>query len=245
MRGSLSKITLEFTKTLSFLEMKNFTSRYLKQHATGTLPMIATQKGTSNDGHTWRVKTWLKRSRHRQTFLIFWNPNASSGQIPRPLSDWKSLHLPWRDAQASPQTTPGADVFNNNVVRVATIKSWETEFVGSHVTVLHDTLCNYMTKASLYARVMSHVQSSGTGKSRAHDELAKRLLYIPLNLAGPLATSMPPLSAYSSCFAHVFCFTFPPRDLKLEHCLFQKTLAASSWRQTVLGQYGCLRVLRT
>ena len=102
---------------------------------------------------------------------------------------------------------PGADVFNNNVVRIATIKSWETEFVGSHVTVLHDTLCNYVTEASLYARVVSHVQSSGTGKSRAHDELAKRLLYIPLNLAGPLATSMPPLSAYSSCLAHVSCFS--------------------------------------
>ncbi|KAI0302586.1 hypothetical protein BC826DRAFT_422138 [Russula brevipes] len=45
---------------------------------------------------------------------------------------------------------------------------------------------------NLYARVVSHVQSSGTGKSRAHDELAKGIFYIPLNLAAPGTTTYPP-----------------------------------------------------
>ena len=33
-----------------------------------------------------------------------------------------------------------------------------------------------------YARYASFVQSSGTGKSRMNDELAKTLLYLPVNL---------------------------------------------------------------
>ncbi len=107
------------------------------------------------------------------------------------------------------------DVLDNNLACVATVKSWETEYLGSHATVLHGILSQYVTEtsSSLYARVVPHVQSSGTGKSRAHDELAKRVLYIPLNLAGWYAARMLLLSTYSSPFAHVACvLAFPPRD---------------------------------
>ena len=61
--------------------------------------------------------------------------------------------------------------------------------------MLHSILRHYMLAATadLYARVVPHVQSSGTGKSRAHDELAKHILYIPLNLASQGANStLPP-----------------------------------------------------
>lgn len=34
-----------------------------------------------------------------------------------------------------------------------------------------------------YARYATFTQSSGTGKSRMNDELAKSVLYIPINLA--------------------------------------------------------------
>ncbi|KAK2459288.1 hypothetical protein APHAL10511_008709 [Amanita phalloides] len=74
----------------------------------------------------------------------------------------------------------------------ATVKSWDSKFVGDISTALHGILHAYMNRTGLYARVVPHVQSSGTGKSRAHDELAKRVLYIPLNLAGPHATTYPP-----------------------------------------------------
>ncbi|KAK2467680.1 hypothetical protein APHAL10511_000274 [Amanita phalloides] len=74
----------------------------------------------------------------------------------------------------------------------ATVKSWDSTFVGDISTALHGILNEYMKRTRLYVHAVSHVQSSGTGKSRAHDELAKRVLYIPLNLAGPLATTYPP-----------------------------------------------------
>ena len=86
---------------------------------------------------------------------------------------------------------PDAGVFDNSIARIATVKSWDKEFRGDLSTVLRGILRHYMTiGTSLYAPVVPHVQSSGTGKSRTHDELAKRILYIPLNLASSDATSM-------------------------------------------------------
>jgi len=90
-----------------------------------------------------------------------------------------------------PRPAPDADVFDNDVARIATVKSWDKEFRGDLSTVLRGILRHYMTiGTSLYASVVPHVQSSGTGKSRTHDELAKRIFYIPLNLANSDATSM-------------------------------------------------------
>ena len=73
-----------------------------------------------------------------------------------------------------------------------------------------------MSVESLYCRLVPHVQSSGTGKSRTHDELAKHIFYIPLNLAAKGATSMLQLSSYYSRFTHVACLAYPPRDPKVE-----------------------------
>jgi len=86
------------------------------------------------------------------------------------------------------------------------MKSWDSKFVGDISTSLHGILREYMKRDGLYARVVSHVQSSGTGKSRAHDELAKRVLYIPLNLAGPNATSTLPGHVILS-LAHFVCLS--------------------------------------
>jgi hypothetical protein len=83
---------------------------------------------------------------------------------------------------------------------LATVKSWDKEFVGDISTRLLGILRFYMNHhtPTLYARVVPHVQSSGTGKSRAHDELAKYVLYIPLNLAGSDTACMLPLCALLS-----------------------------------------------
>jgi hypothetical protein len=91
-------------------------------------------------------------------------------------------------------------LFGNNIVHIATVDSWDAKFVGNIPMILHGILRHHMTTMDPqpYARVVSHVQSSGTGKSRAHDELAKSIFYIPLNLAPPGQTSMHPLSAYSA-----------------------------------------------
>ena len=72
---------------------------------------------------------------------------------------------------------------------------------------MRSILRHYMTVSNLYCLAVPHVQSSGTGKSRTHDELAKSIFYIPLNLAGVGATSMSPLSSYSSCFTDAACFS--------------------------------------
>ena len=95
----------------------------------------------------------------------------------------------------------------NGVARIATVKSWDKEFVGDITSALHDILRHYMTVTDLYCRAVPHVQSSGTGKSRTHDELAKRIFYIPLNLAAAGSTSMLTLCAYSSRLTHVASFS--------------------------------------
>ncbi|KAI0310213.1 hypothetical protein OF83DRAFT_1272611 [Amylostereum chailletii] len=43
-----------------------------------------------------------------------------------------------------------------------------------------------------YAIVIAHVQSSGTGKSRMHDELAKHIVYVPICLASHSQSAYPP-----------------------------------------------------
>ena len=66
---------------------------------------------------------------------------------------------------------------------LVTIDSWNGKFVGASANLIELILNDYMKATVHYARYVAHVQSSGTGKSRVHDELAKRILYIPINLA--------------------------------------------------------------
>ncbi|KAI0308934.1 hypothetical protein OF83DRAFT_138866 [Amylostereum chailletii] len=69
------------------------------------------------------------------------------------------------------------------------------KFRGDSARLLHDILASYLdspTGTNFHARYVSHIQSSGTGKSRGHDELAKDILYIPLNLAASRTSRFPP-----------------------------------------------------
>ena len=109
-----------------------------------------------------------------------------------------------------PRAVPKADFFDNNITRAATVKSWDNQFLGDITAALHDILHHYMTVTSLYYHLVSHVQSSGTGKSHTHDELAKRIFYIPLNLAAKGSTSMLPLSSYYSRFMLDVVYTRGP-----------------------------------
>ncbi|KAI0300392.1 hypothetical protein BC826DRAFT_675902 [Russula brevipes] len=78
--------------------------------------------------------------------------------------------------------------------KAATVGSWNAKFIGNIPTILHGILRHHTATKNPqpYVRAVSHVQSSGTGKSRAHDELAKSIFYIPLNLAAPGITTYPP-----------------------------------------------------
>ena len=67
---------------------------------------------------------------------------------------------------------------------VATVASWKESFRGGSADLLYRILTSYLEDGyyNAYARHASFVQSSGTGKSRQMDELAKRVVSIPLNL---------------------------------------------------------------
>jgi len=103
----------------------------------------------------------------------------------------------------SSEWCPMLAIFIITLLVLATIKSWDSKFVGDISTVLHDILRKYMKPSGLYAYVASRVQSSGTGKSRVHDELAKRVLYIPLS--GPTCNRYAPrLCIPFACSLHFF-----------------------------------------
>ncbi|KAI0313063.1 hypothetical protein OF83DRAFT_1286464 [Amylostereum chailletii] len=66
------------------------------------------------------------------------------------------------------------------------VDSWRIPFRGRSARLLHAILMDHMKIDQLGrhdARYTTHIQSAGAGKSRSHDELAKHVLYIPLNLA--------------------------------------------------------------
>ncbi|KAH9828946.1 uncharacterized protein C8Q71DRAFT_891689, partial [Rhodofomes roseus] len=73
--------------------------------------------------------------------------------------------------------------------------SWRQEFRGTS-DALHAVIRRYMQQKTPepYARYAAYAQSSGTGKSRMNDEFAKKIIYIPVNLAAD--------------------YTFPPPDVE-------------------------------
>jgi len=70
------------------------------------------------------------------------------------------------------------------------MSSWTGEYVGRSADLVELILKSYMALTDHYARFVTHLQSSGTGKSRIHDELAKRMFYIPMSLASDGAYCM-------------------------------------------------------
>ena len=69
------------------------------------------------------------------------------------------------------------------IVELATVDSWKQKFVGFSAGLFLLILRDYMEASDPYARYVAEIQSSGTGKSRIQDELAKSILYIPISLA--------------------------------------------------------------
>ena len=69
------------------------------------------------------------------------------------------------------------------IVGLATVDSWKQNFVGRSAGLFLLILRDYMKANGAYARYVAEIQSSGTGKSRIQDELAKVILYIPISLA--------------------------------------------------------------
>ncbi|KAK2464489.1 hypothetical protein APHAL10511_003468 [Amanita phalloides] len=78
---------------------------------------------------------------------------------------------------------------------VATEESWEHPFQGSAAIGLWEHITTHYKHSDnieVYAPFASIVQSSGMGKSRTVDELAKDHFIIPINLRGARSTGYPP-----------------------------------------------------
>ncbi|KAI0310214.1 hypothetical protein OF83DRAFT_1178803 [Amylostereum chailletii] len=76
-----------------------------------------------------------------------------------------------------------------------TVNAWKFPFRGNSASLLHEILTSYSNlegSPEPYVRFVPHVQSSGTGKSRVHDELAKHVVYIPICLASKPGGIYPP-----------------------------------------------------
>jgi hypothetical protein len=66
----------------------------------------------------------------------------------------------------------------------AAVHAWLATFKGEAAKVLLDTIANYLDKRrqGIYSKHTSIVNSSGTGKSRIVDEVATKVITIPMCL---------------------------------------------------------------
>jgi hypothetical protein len=59
--------------------------------------------------------------------------------------------------------------------------AWKRAFEGDAATVLLETISSYLDKKKVpYSRQATIVNSSGTGKSRMVDQLAKKIITVPM-----------------------------------------------------------------
>jgi hypothetical protein len=69
------------------------------------------------------------------------------------------------------------------ILIIAAEVAWVHTFKGDTATVLLQTISSYLDKSrDSYARQATIVNSSGTGKSRMVDELATRIITVPMCL---------------------------------------------------------------
>jgi hypothetical protein len=65
----------------------------------------------------------------------------------------------------------------------ATVRAWSSPFQGNAAEMLLMTISTYLDKERMvYARHTSIVNSSGTGKSRAVDQVAMNVITVPMCL---------------------------------------------------------------
>ncbi|KAJ2927619.1 hypothetical protein H1R20_g9470, partial [Candolleomyces eurysporus] len=87
---------------------------------------------------------------------------------------------------------PGTDDLTKSSM-IAAEYSWKVDYIGKVAEALWTYLAGLdASVTNPYARYASIVQSSGTGKSRAVDEMSKTHFVIPINLRAPPTTGYPP-----------------------------------------------------
>ncbi|KAA1476427.1 hypothetical protein DENSPDRAFT_510988 [Dentipellis sp. KUC8613] len=123
-----------------------------------------------------------------------------------------------------------SQIIAQRAVYDATVESWSQEFRGNSAVLLFDVLKGYLSNSATfyYGRYTSFVQSSGTGKSRTIDELAKRIVVIPMNLAEDEVDSI----------------RYPPADSKVFRTWFRLGSRGTSREHYQAFLYGLLSVTK-
>ena len=66
---------------------------------------------------------------------------------------------------------------------IETEHAWSRKYKGDAATVLLESIADFLNKERQpYARQTNIMNSSGTGKSRMVDELARRIITVPMSL---------------------------------------------------------------
>ncbi|KAI0250558.1 hypothetical protein BJV78DRAFT_1218537 [Lactifluus subvellereus] len=90
-------------------------------------------------------------------------------------------------------TEESRQVFISDPSINATVQAWSSPFRGNAADVLLVTISDYLNKQRVvYARHTSIVNSSGTGKSRIVDEVARKILTVPMCLREDGSQGFPP-----------------------------------------------------
>ncbi|KAI0258043.1 hypothetical protein BC834DRAFT_975730 [Gloeopeniophorella convolvens] len=90
-----------------------------------------------------------------------------------------------------PAVTPSLD--DTEEEKQMVLESWDLQYRGNATDVLLNIISDYLkTKRTNYAPLASIINSSGTGKSRMVDELAKTIISVPMCLRDKDSTGFPP-----------------------------------------------------
>jgi hypothetical protein len=82
----------------------------------------------------------------------------------------------------------------------ATERAWDEAFKGNTAAVLLKTISNFLDKKRQpYSRQATIVNSSGTGKSRMVDELATKIITVPMCLRPEGSQGYPFCSFFFAC----------------------------------------------
>jgi hypothetical protein len=101
---------------------------------------------------------------------------------------------------------------------IVTLGSWKLKFKGKAADVLLNTISTYLCQKNVRVQHCSIVNSSGTGKSRMVDELATRIITVPMCLrkSGSQGITVRCFSVSTSSSNPI---GFPPPDEELRNWL--------------------------
>jgi hypothetical protein len=126
--------------------------------------------------------------------------------------------------------------------------AWSRKYKGDAATVLLKSIADFLNKErEPYARQTNIMNSSGTGKSRMVDELARRIITVPMCLRPYEDQGMHSVHPFPSRRAYrLFLTGFPPADATLRSWVYPggSSTQAAAQKRLQGFMYGLLIVTR-